>query len=60
LVKRDSERRKIHQIEVIGTEEKFLLQMSSKNRFVVAVFDEKNAMRLKKELDEWLTEKIGK
>ena len=57
MVRIDSERRKLHQIEVIGTEEKFVIQMSLKGLLIVASFDEASARGLKKELDEWILDK---
>jgi hypothetical protein len=57
LVRVDSERRKLQQIEVIGTEEKFIIQMSLKGLLIVASFDESSARGLRKELDEWLQDK---
>jgi hypothetical protein len=57
LVRVDSERRKLQQIEVIGTEEKFIIQMSLKGLLIVATFDESGARGLRKELDEWLLDK---
>ena len=56
MVKRDAERKKIGKLEVIGTDEKFVIQSSFRDRFIVNSFDEPNARELKIELDEWLND----
>ncbi|MGH2639659.1 MAG: hypothetical protein ACRDF4_10335, partial [Rhabdochlamydiaceae bacterium] len=45
------------ELELIGTEDKFLMQIRFESDFIVASFDERSAKQLKRELDEWLADK---
>jgi hypothetical protein len=58
LVRRDEERKKVNQVEVIGTGEKLLLQMRKPHFIVFASFDEEETKKLKAEIDEWLADTV--
>ena len=44
------------QVEVIDKREKFLIQIRHRRLLVFASFDEDDTRKLKKEIDEWLTD----